>query len=159
MLETRVFTQLVIAAAILAVAIGGTWHYARQDLHVCIVDDSLQPIATLLEDNKKLVDELKTDGYADSESTILGSYLARIRKDGVPKNSAMKQLIDRLANNNTVIVALLSRYVTHAPTPSFKAAADQFRDYADSFRDRWQSLFEIFMAEFFGTPSLRIRAR
>ena len=64
----------------------------------------------------------------------------------MPKNSAFKQRIDTLANNNTVIVALLSKYSAHARTPAFKAAADRYRSYAISFRDRWQSVFEIFMA-------------
>ena len=70
----------------------------------------------------------------------------RIRHDGVPKNGVMKQRIDALVNNNTMILAYLSKYASHARTPAFKVAADQFRDYAISFRDRWQSAFEIFMA-------------
>jgi len=110
------------------------------------VDDNLQPIASLLEENRKIIDGLKTEGYSDSEATILESYLARIRKDGAPKNSAMKQRIDTLVNNNTVIVAFLSKYAPHARTPAFKSAAEQYRNYGISFRDRWQSVFEIFMA-------------
>ena len=110
------------------------------------MDDNLQPIVSLLDENRKLIDGLKKDGLADSDSTILTSYLARIRSDGVPKNSAMQRQIDSLANNNTVIVALLSKYASHARTPAFKAAAEQFRDYAISFRDQRQSVFEIFMA-------------
>ena len=142
----RIIIQGAIVVALLALAIGGTWHYARQDLRTCVVDDSLQPIAELLKDNRRLIDSLTHDGMADSESALLDTYLQRIRTDGVPKHSAMKQRIDTLVNNNTVIVALLSKYATHARTPAFKSAAEQYRTYAISFRDRWQSVFEIFMA-------------
>jgi hypothetical protein len=145
MRPTRIISQGAVVIALLLAAIGGTWHYARQDLRTCMVDDNLQPIASLLEENRKIIDGLQAGGFANSESTILESYLANIRKDGAPKYSAMKQRIDTLVNNNTVIVALLSKYSVHAKTPAFKAATEQYRNYAISFRDRWQSVFEIFM--------------
>jgi hypothetical protein len=141
--------KLVMTAGVLvllAVTAAGTWYAARRELVACIVDDSLQPIAALLEDDAKILKALQSEQYAASESAILDSYLTRIRRDGVPKNAGMKQRIDQLVNNNTVIVALLSRYSTHARTAAFRAAADRFRDYAIPFRDRWQSVFEIFMA-------------
>ena len=138
--------QIAIIAALASAAIGATWYIARQDVRSCVVDDTLQPIAALAEENRKIIEAVKAEGLADSESALLGSYLARIRKDGVPTNSGMKQRIDTLVNNNTVIVAYLSKYAPHARTPAFRTAADQYRNYAISFRDRWQSLFEIFMA-------------
>jgi hypothetical protein len=58
----------------------------------------------------------------------------------------MKQRIDRIENNNTAILALLAKYSTHARSAAFRASAEQFRDYAITLRDRWQSVFEIFMA-------------
>jgi hypothetical protein len=129
-----------------AIAFAGIWHHMRQGLRRCEVEDALQPIASLLEDNRKIVESLKRDGLVESESAILDTYLQDIRRDGVPKYSAMKQRIDTLANNNAAILALLSKYAAHARTPAFRAQADKFRDYAISFRDRWQSVFEIFMA-------------
>lgn len=138
--------QVAIAVVLLAIAVGGTWHYADRSLRRCAVDESLQPIAELLKDDQRLVDSLIHDGMADSEPTILDTYLQRIRRDSAPKSSAMKQRIDTLVSNNTVIVALLSKYSTHVQMPAFEAAAEQYRNYAISFRDRWQSVFEIFMA-------------
>lgn len=141
-------TILTLAAVFLlvAAAVAVTWQFSQRALRACMVDDTLQPVAVLLEENRSILAGLQSQGNAASESAILESYLSRIRSDGVPRNSAMKQQIDRLVNNNTVIVALLSRYAPHARTPAFSAAADQYRDYAIAFRDRWQSLFEIFMA-------------
>lgn len=142
----NIIVQRAVFIALLAIAIGGTWYFARQDLRTCVVDDNLQPIASLLGQNRKTMQELKSSGYAESESTLLDSYLARIRRDGAPPNSGMKQRIDSLVNNNTVIAAFLAKYAPHARGSAFKAAAEQYRNYAISFRDRWQSVFEIFMA-------------
>jgi hypothetical protein len=138
--------RVAIVIVLLATAIGATWSYARRDLRTCVVDDTLQPISSLLEENRKIIENLKSGGYTESESALLQTYLTRIRSNGVPQNSAMKQRIDTLVDNNGIIIALLSKYQSHARTAAFKAAADQYRSYATSMRDRWQSVFEIFMA-------------
>ena len=83
----------------LAVAAGGKLHYARQDARTCVVDDTLQPIASLLEESLQVIDGLVQDGYAESAATIMEAYLTKIREDCVPRYSAMKQRIDTLANN------------------------------------------------------------
>jgi hypothetical protein len=137
---------VIVVLGMLAAAVWGTWQLAQREVLACKVDDSLQPVAALLEENASILRAIQTERYAESESAILDSYLMRIRRDGVPKSAGMKQRIDQLVNNNTVIVALLSKYAVHARTPAFKAAADRFRNYAIPFRDRWQSVFEIFMA-------------
>jgi hypothetical protein len=142
--------QAAILAAILCIVSAATagisWYFAEQALRRCMVDNTLQPSADLLKDNQRIIDSLIHDGLAASEPLLLNNYLQRIRQDGLPKYSAMKQRIDTLVNNNTIIVALLSNYTAHARTRAFKAAAEQYRSYATSFRDRWQSVFEIFMA-------------
>ena len=146
MVDRKTLMQIAVAVAAVVIAIVGALHYLRQDTRTCEVDDTLEPIAALIDENRSIIDGLRKDGFADSEQTILVSYMSRIRQEGVPKNGAMRQRIDTLANNNTMILAYLSKYAPHARTPAFKVAADQFRDYAISFRDRWQSVFEIFMA-------------
>lgn len=137
---------LSAVALLVAAAVAVTWQYSQRALRACVVDETLQPVAALLEENRRILAALQSQGHAASESALLESYLRRIRSDGVPRHSAMKQQIDRVVNNNTVIVALLSKYAPHARTPAFSTAADQYRDYAIAFRDRWQSVFEIFMA-------------
>lgn len=134
--------NLAVAVAIAAGTFGITWHVARSDVR----EDTIQPVAALLDQNSKLVESLKTAEAIDSEGAILPTYLSLIRKDGVAKHSDVKQQIDQLVNNNTAIVALLTRYTEHEGNASFRVASHEYTDYATTLRDRWQSLFEIFMA-------------
>ena len=146
MTNQKTWVQLGLLIAVVGFTAVITWHVAREDLSRCEVDDTLRPLAGLLEENQKIIGSLQHDGYAESEAALLTTYLALIRKDGVPKNSAMKQRIDQIGNNNTAVLTLLSKLSARAHTPAFRVAADHYRDYAISFRDRWQSLFEVFMA-------------
>jgi hypothetical protein len=82
----------------------------------------------------------------DSDAGVLESYLSEIRKNGVSRHAKMAQQIDTVVNNNAAVVALSAAYSTHAKTEGFRLSTGKFRDYADNFRDRWQSVFEIFMA-------------
>ena len=107
--------------------------------------DSLDPISEMLKEDAAITQELGAGPFTEGGNDIVSAYLIKIRRDGVPKRSDMKQRIDRI-NNNTAILALLAKYSTHARTPGFKASAERFRDYAVSLRDRCQSAPEVFMA-------------
>jgi hypothetical protein len=131
---------------VLVATAAATWHWARADLKQCVIDETLQPIAALSAENDKIRQSVVKEDGITSESAILSSYLERIRNDGVQKYSGLRQKIDRLVNNNTLMVAWLSKYGPHARSSAFRVAAGQFTDYAASFRDRWASVFEIFMA-------------
>ncbi len=138
-----------LAIAVLAVLAGTAaiaWHFAKEDLHQYLVLDTLQPISELLKQNQALVARLQSEQSIESESMILSTYLQRIRSDGVPKNAALKSSVDQLVTNNLTIETLLSRYTAHAQTAQFRVAAAQYADYTGVLRDRWQSVFEIFMA-------------
>jgi hypothetical protein len=65
---------------------------------------------------------------------------------GVAKHAPMKQRLDQLAENNTAIVALIKAYAAQARSPAFTSEADHFRNYASAWRDRWNSVMELFMA-------------
>jgi hypothetical protein len=67
-------------------------------------------------------------------------------RKSVPKHVDMKQKLDQLAENNTAIVTLINAYAWHAKTPAFTSEGDKFRNYASAWRDRWNSVMEIFMA-------------
>jgi hypothetical protein len=138
-------TSAIAAALICA---GGWLHEYRalRQTQQILVADTLDPIGEMLQENVALTRELGKAPYAEEETDFVSAYLIKSRRDGVPKHSDMKQRIDRLNNNNTAILALLSKYSTRARTPAFKASAERFRDYAISLRDRWQSVPEIFMA-------------
>ena len=106
----------------------------------------LQPMADLLRDNQVLIRELNSDPFIEKDSGILESYLVKIRRDGVAKHADMKQRLDMLAENDTAIFTLIKTYASHRRSPSFMTEADKFRNYASAWRDRWNSVMELFMA-------------
>lgn len=142
----NVVTVVAVVAALICAF--GWFHEHRllREARQTLISDTLDPIAEMLKENAVITRELESAEYAEPGNGFVAAYLIKIRRDGVPKHSDMKQRIDRINNNNTAILALLAKYSTHARTPAFRASAERFRDYAISLRDRWQSVPEIFMA-------------
>lgn len=139
---------LVVA---LAVAVGalGLVVFERsqlQEVRTRVAFSELQPIAMLLKENQTILKELQAEPFTEKDSGILESYLAKIRRDGVPKHADMKQKLDRLAENNTAIVTLIKAYAPQASKPAFVPEGDKFLYYAYAWRDRWNSVMELFMA-------------
>jgi hypothetical protein len=127
----------------------GGWYHTHQALQASraqFVAVTLEPMAALLKDNRAIITELQAEPFVEKDNGILESYLVKIRRDGVAKNAAMKQRLDELAENNTTLVALISVYSSHARTPAFTLGANKFRNYAVAWRDRWNSVMELFMA-------------
>lgn len=137
---------MAIAITVAAATAFVTWPLAQSDLQRRQREHTLQQVAGLLAENAKMVAELRQSAGAASEGAILSIYLEQIRKDGVPRHSATQRRIDRLVDNNTAIVVLTRQVLDHPGSAAFRAAAHQYIDYAASMRDRWQSVFEIFMA-------------
>jgi hypothetical protein len=139
-----------LAAALLAVAVGaGLWHRqhdAVAEARAELVAATLVPVVALLRENQALVAELQQEPFSEPDVGILSAYLAKIRRDGVPRHAAMQQRLDQLADNNTTIVALLKAYAPYAKTAALTAATDKYRNYAAAWRDRWSSVLELFMA-------------
>ena len=100
----------------------------------------------MLKEDQELLQALQTASAVNSDSGILASYLTKIRADGLPKHADIKQRLDSLAENNGAILTLLNVYSPHAKTAAFGTEADKFRRYAIAWRDRWNSLMELFMA-------------
>ena len=44
------------------------------------------------------------------------------------------------------IVTLVKAYASQAKTSAFGTEGDKFRNYASAWRDRWNSVMELFMA-------------
>jgi hypothetical protein len=140
---------LLVLAVFVATGALGLVFYERQQLqeaHARVVAGELQSIAALLKENQGLIKELQAEPFTEKDSGILDSYLAKIRRDGVPKHADMKQRLDSLAENNTAIVTLIKAYAPQAKTPVFVPEGDKFRNYASAWRDRWNSVMELFMA-------------
>jgi hypothetical protein len=144
-------TPLLVAAIAIVIALGvaAAWYHERQGLveaRAQIVTGGLLPIAPLLKDDQALLAELRAEPFSEKDAGILESYLAKIRRDTVAKHADMKQKLDALAENNTAIVTLLKAYASQARTAEFAAQGDKFRNYASAWRDRWNSVMELFMA-------------
>jgi hypothetical protein len=141
-------TLLAVGSALTLVAVGALYRadQALQESRARVVHGTLEPIATLVKENQALVNELQIEPFTEKDSGILESYLAKIRRDGVAKHADMKQRLDQLAENNTAIVTLIKAYAPHAKAPAFTTEADKFRNYAAAWRDRWNSVMELFMA-------------
>jgi hypothetical protein len=73
-----------------AVVAAGFWHHDNQalsELHTQVVTSELRPIATLLREDQTIIKELEVEPFTEKDSGILESYLAKIRRDGVPKHA------------------------------------------------------------------------
>jgi hypothetical protein len=142
--------NLVAATATIAAMVCATgWFHDHQKLgevRRMFATEALFPIVEMLKQNTDSALELENAEYAEPGAGFVGAYLIKIRRDGVPKHSGMKQRIDQIVNNDTAILALLAEYSSHAKTPAFRESAQQFRDYATRLRERWQSVPEVFMA-------------
>jgi hypothetical protein len=139
--------KTIAAIAVLVAAAG--WYSAyrsAQESRSQLVASTLAPIAELLTDDQLTINKLQSEPFAEMDNGILESYLIKIRRDGVAKHADMKQKLDALAENNTAIVTLIKAYVPQARTPAFTTEGDKFRNYASAWRDRWNSVMELFMA-------------
>jgi hypothetical protein len=140
---------VAIAALVAAAGAAAAWyqaHAALGGLRTQLIAGELQPIAALLKENQGLLQELSSEPASGRDAAILEFYLAQIRRDGVAKHADMKQRLDEIAENNTAIVTLIKIYAAHARTSAFTSEADRFRKYATVWRDRWNSVMELFMA-------------
>lgn len=148
-MNNKIMGCIAVATLMAALATAGVYYHEYASLAATdaqVVLGELQPIATLLKDNQVLIQELQSEPFAEKDSGILESYLAKIRRDGVAKHAGMKQRLDALAENNTAIVTLIKACAPHAKTPAFTMEADKFRNHASAWRDRWNSVMELFMA-------------
>ncbi len=137
---------IIMVATVIAVAVTGmAWYQASVQLGDLRVSQ-LRTIAELLKEEQELIGALRPDPTDEKHSGVLGSYLAEIRADGVVKHADIKQRLDRLAENNSEILALLNVYTPYAKTAAFSAEANKFQRYAIAWRDRWNSVMELFMA-------------
>jgi hypothetical protein len=148
-MKSRAAAILLALMSVVALVAMGAWYHASEALHASralLVVNTLEPVAALLKENQALIKELQAEPFIEKDTGILESYLAMIRRDGVAKRADMKQRLDQLAENNTAIVTLMKAYSPHAKTPAFTTEGDKFRNYASAWRDRWNSVMEIFMA-------------
>jgi hypothetical protein len=144
--NSLVFLSIAVAAAVIAAGLLFYEHSQLRKARAEVIAAELQPIAMLLKEDQSLIKELQAEPFTEPNSGILESYLTKIRRDGVAKHADMKQRLDTLAENNTTIVTLIKAYAPQARTTAFLPDGDKFRNYASAWRDRWNSVMELFMA-------------
>jgi hypothetical protein len=148
-MNDKTLWALLAASLIAGCIVAGFWHHEHQALEESrsrLIAGELRPIAMLLKENQVLLRELQAEPFTEKDSGILESYLSKVRRDGIAKHADMKQRLDTLAENNTAIATLIKAYSPHAKTPAFTSEADKFRNYAAAWRDRYNSVMELFMA-------------
>jgi hypothetical protein len=148
-MNSKTTVSIIAGLSVLVLASTAAWYHAYEALRESrsqLVASTLAPIGPLLKENQTIINELRAEPYAENDNGILESYLIKIRRDGVAKNAQMKQRLDQLAENNNAIVTLIKVYSPRAKTPAFTTEADRFRNYASAWRDRWNSVMELFMA-------------
>ena len=148
-MNVRTSGILLALALVLAVATTVAWYQSHEALRAAraqFVTGTLESIESHLKENQTIISELQAEPYTEKDNGVLESYLVKIRRDGVVKNAPMKQRLDQLAENNTALVTLIMGYSPHAKTAAFTLEANKFRNYASAWRDRWNSVMELFMA-------------
>jgi hypothetical protein len=139
----------ITGLVVLALAATGAWYQVHQSLQMSraqFVASTLEPMAAALKENQGILADLQAEPFAEKDNGILESYLAKIRRDGVAKHADMKERLDTLAENDTAIVTLIKAYSPRAKTAAFTTEGDRFRNYASAWRERWNSVMELFMA-------------
>ncbi len=144
-------SQVMILTLALASAgaVASSWYYAdaavaqsKAELAAHTLALTLQP----LQENRRLLGELQTAPFDESNAEVLEAYLAKIRRDGVAKNAQMKRLLDELEENNAAVATLLTAYAPHARRAEFIAESQAFRNYARAWRERWNSVMDVYMS-------------
>lgn len=76
----------------------------------------------------------------------LDSYLARIRRDGVPQHAATHRQLAALAQLNAELLALAEAYEPVARRADYASRLRELRGYVIGWNERWNGIFETFMA-------------
>ena len=131
------------AAAFLVVAM---FYSSRQGGHADTSDTILVEIKSLLEQRQHALDALQQQPFVEPDLGVMGAYLAKARRDGVTRHAEMKQRLDDVYARTVELNLLVGIYEPRAKTAEFRVEARKYRAYALMWLDRWNSVFEVFMA-------------
>jgi len=145
-MENKAATMISAFALVVGLVALAASYYALEASRSKLGTNTLVTMATLLKEDEVLIAELQAEPFVEKDNGILESYLVKIRRDGVAKTAPMKQQLDQLAENNAALITLITVYSPRAKTAAFASEANKFRNYAVGWRDRWNSVMELFMA-------------
>jgi len=148
-MSRRLIDISIVACALAALAVSLFAYRASRealDAQPSVRVALLRSIASDLASQASIRQELGEARFVEQDRGALGSYLAKIRRDGLPAHAEMRHKLEAIANGNRSILTLLEIYEPYAHTEEFKREASAFRAYAPAWNDRWDSLMEYFMA-------------
>ena len=105
-----------------------------------------QRISQLVAEHQRLEGELTREPFVDAGASPLEAYLARIRRDGAARHVDMRRRLAALAENNAALLALADAYEPFAGNNDYAGQLHALRSYVITWNERWNTLFEIFMA-------------
>jgi hypothetical protein len=143
-------TEVVVATCAVAGLALSVWlYFTTQDASSAPCVGGVNVLTAIQADlarHAELQRELQQARFVERGEGAIESYLAKIRRDGLPAHDDMKQKLVALARLNTEVVALADVYELHARTPALRLATKEFSRYAIVWNDRWESVPDYFMA-------------
>lgn len=145
MQNQRLINIVVLVIAVAAAIAAGLAYQSARSIRAA-TPSVLSSIEERFKQHQRLEKQLLDPKFQEpGANDPLTAYLTRIRRDGLPKHSEMKQLLDGLADTSVALVALLDAYQANAKTDEFKSEARAFRSYSDRLNERRNSVFGVFM--------------
>jgi hypothetical protein len=117
-------------------------HHSSGDLRAHVQ----QQMSRLVADHRRLEAELAHEPFLDAGKGPMEAYLARIRRDGVPQHSEMRRKLAAIAEDNAELLALAEAYESAAKSEAWPDQLRALRTYVITWNERWNGLFETFMA-------------
>ena len=143
----RLVPHMLLSALALILSIIALWDVrGLRDERSSSAASEIQAIDRLAKAHAATLTNLADRRFAGSEQGLLPSYLANIRRDGLPAHKEFKQQLDSLARTNSELTALIDLYLPNAKTAEFVTQAKEYRIYAVTWNDRWNTVMEYFMA-------------
>ena len=146
---TRLLTAALAMAALSALALSAwTHHIVTGDQRTATLTSAeiLEAMSEKAQEHAALEKQLQQEPFVEQGTGVLGSYLTKIRRDGIPAHAEMRQALNELSLLNVSLLTLVELYEPQARTPDFKKGAREFRSYALVWNDRRDTLMDYFMA-------------
>jgi hypothetical protein len=99
----------------------------------------------LFERDRLLAELARQPGW-NAEQDPLQTYLALIRRDGAAAHVPMRRSLSQLATNQVSLLALAEAFEPQARGKGYASALQALRGYVLGWNQRWNELFEVFMA-------------
>ena len=146
---TRLLTATLALVALSALAVSAwTYHVVTRGQRAATVTraEVLEAMSEKAQEHATLQRQLQQEPFVEQGTGVLGAYLTKIRRDGIPAHAEMRQILNELSLINMSLLTLIELYEPHARSSDFKKEAREFRAYALVWNDRRDTVMDHFMA-------------